>query len=82
MEFIAAKLIVTDLDTIEKKLAKSRKQVKSGDMKITARQPFVKRSVPLLTADRRREVLSLKMHPEGRNYVVRDGDCIVFRFNV
>lgn len=82
MGVIAAKLIITDLGMVEKRLAKSGKQVKSGDMKITVRLPFVKRSVPLFTANSRRAVLSLKMHPENKNYVVHDGDCIISLFNV
>ncbi len=48
LEVIATELIISDLDTIEKRLTKSRKQVKSGDKKIIAQVAFLDQILEVL----------------------------------
>jgi GTP-binding protein YchF len=48
LEVISTELIIADLDTVEKKLVKTRKQVKSGDKKIIAQAAFLEQILDVL----------------------------------
>jgi GTP-binding protein YchF len=48
LEVIATELIIADLDTVEKRLAKNRKQSKSGDKKMIAQVAFLEQIFDVL----------------------------------
>ncbi|HER63698.1 MAG TPA: redox-regulated ATPase YchF, partial [Desulfobacteraceae bacterium] len=52
MEVIATELIIADLDTVERRLAKTRNQAKSGDKKIIAQVAFLEQLRDILDSGR------------------------------